>query len=485
MQHFRNYIAGEWRSGHHESKDENPSDLNDVVASFAQGDIGDVDIAVEAARHAQKLWARVPLERRCAILNDIGGALIARATELATLLSREEGKTLPEGVGEVQRAGALFQFYGSEALKLSGDAGASLREGIDVVLTREPIGVVAVISPWNFPIATASWKIAPALAFGNAVIWKPANLTPAIAWALTDIISKQPLPKGLFSLIMGAGSDIGNAISGHPGIDAVSFTGSLDVGRQVGAAAIANITRFQLELGSKNPLLVAKDADLDIAVRCAIAGGFSGTGQKCTASSRLIVHEAVHDAFVEKFITATSTFKLGHALDNESQMGPLASASQLAIVQNYIEIAKAEGCELAYGGEQIELATPGHYLTPTIMINGRSRMRTNQEEIFGPMVCVIKAGSYEEGLAIANDTEFGLSAAVISRSLATANHFRQHAQAGCVMVNLPTTGTDYHFPFMGRKKSSFGPGEQASAAKEFYTQTKTSYVFSGEPDEHG
>lgn len=482
MLHLSSYIGGEWRKSATDTTDINPSDLDDVVARVSLAGAGDVDVAVETARKAQRAWAKTGLEKRTAVLMKIGKALIDRAAELGKLLSREEGKTLPEGIGEVHRAGVTFQYYAAEVLRLAGDARPSVRDGIDVTVVREPIGVVAVISPWNFPIATATWKIAPALAFGNAVIWKPAIITPAIAAALAEIVSAQDVPAGLFSVVLGSGGAIGGHLAGHPGIDAISFTGSLGVGKQIAAAAGISLTRFQLELGSKNPLVVASDADLNIAVNAAVMGAFSGTGQKCTASSRIIVDAAIHDAFVEHFAAAARVYKVGHALAAGSQMGPLASGDQMETVQGYLELARQEGCEHVTGGERLDLATDGHYLSPAVFINGKSAMRTNQEEIFGPFACVIKVDSYEEGLAVANDTDFGLSASIITRSLARASHFRQHAEAGCVMVNLPTTGTDYHFPFSGRKQSSFGPGEQASAAREFYTQSKTSYMFAGKPE---
>ncbi len=482
MLHISSYIAGEWRKGVKETPDVNPSDLSAPVAAISHASVADVDVAVEAARKAQRIWARTGLEKRSAVLMKIGQELIDRSAELGELLSREEGKTLPEGVGEVQRAGVTFQYYAAEVLRLTGDARPSIRDGIDVTVVREPMGVVAVISPWNFPIATATWKIAPALAFGNAVIWKPAIMTPAIATALADIVARQDVPAGLFSVVLGSGGAIGDHLAGHAGIDALSFTGSLSVGKRIAAAAGASLTRFQLELGSKNPLLVAADADLDIAVNAAVAGAFSGTGQKCTASSRILVDAAIHDAFVSRFVDAARAYKVGNALTAGAQMGPLASDDQLSTVEGYIALAGQEGCEQVTGGERIELPTEGYYLSPVVFLNGKSGMRTNQEEIFGPFACVIKVDDYEEGLAVVNDSDFGLSASIITRSLACASHFRQNAEAGCVMVNLPTTGTDYHFPFSGRKQSSFGPGEQASAAREFYTQSKTSYTLAGKPE---
>jgi aldehyde dehydrogenase (NAD+) len=326
-------------------------------------------------------------------------------------------------------------------------------------------------------MATAVWKIAPALAFGNAVIFKPANLVPASAWALTEIISRQgALPAGTFNLIMGSGGAVGDAIINNPNIHAVSFTGSLPVGREVAKATAANLVKCQLEMGSKNALIVAADADLDVAVNAAFVGAYSGTGQKCTASSRLIVDASVHDEFVAKLIAKLETTTVGHALGEGVDLGPVASETQLSENLAWIEKGKSEGATLAFGGSRIEAPTEGFYMEPTLFINSTNDMSINREELFAPIACVIKADGYEDALSILNDTEFGLTAGIITQSLKTASDFKQHAVAGCVMVNLPTAGTDYHVPFGGRKNSSFGPREQGQYAREFYTTIKTSYV---------
>ncbi|HSH43175.1 MAG TPA: aldehyde dehydrogenase family protein [Arenicellales bacterium] len=474
-----NFINGQWSGGREAVTSINPSDLSDPVGRYAQADTSDVDAAIDAARPAQRAWAATGLEQRGAVLGRIGAELMDRSAELGELLSREEGKPRAEGVGEVYRAGQFFQYYAAEVLRQIGDKVDSVRPGIEIDVTREPVGTVAVISPWNFPVATASWKIAPALAFGNAVVWKPANETPAMAWALTEIISRQDIPNGLFNLVMGPGSSIGGHLAGHAGVDAVSFTGSLAVGRRVGAAAAAKLTRFQLEMGSKNALVVMDDADLDTAVQCAVAGAYSGTGQKCTASSRLLVHDAVHDAFVDKLRDAVLAMQVDHALKPGTQVGPVVSERQLAANLEYIALAREEGCEHVCGGERLERATEGYYMAPALFINTRNDMRVNREEMFAPIACVIRVSSYEEALATANDTEYGLTSGIVTGSLARAGHFRRNAEAGCVMVNLPTAGTDYHVPFGGRKNSSFGPREQGRYAAEFYTTVKTAYISHG------
>ncbi len=479
---YNNYIAGEWIAGLATVRNLNPSDLSDTIGEYAQADQGQLETAVSAARQALPECLSLGLEARQAALEKIGRELMDRALELGTLLSREEGKPLAEGKGEVFRAGQFFSYYAAEVLRQIGENADSVRPGIEIDIRREPMGVVAVISPWNFPTATASWKIAPALAFGNAVIWKPANQTPASAWALAEIISRSGLPTGAFQLLMGSGSAMGNLLTGHTGVDAVTFTGSYDVGRQVAIAAAANLTKVQLELGSKNALLVMDDADIDLAVAAAVAGGYSGSGQKCTSSSRLLVHDGIHDAFVEKLAAQLTGMKVGHALEEGTQIGPIVSAGQLQSNLDWIKRAGEAGAELVTGGTRLDLAQQGYYMSPALLVSTHNDMDLNREEMFAPIAAVQRIHSYSEGLAITNATKYGLVAGIFTQSLARATHFRRHAETGCVTVNLPTAGTDYHVPFGGRKNSSSGPREQGRAAVEFYTQVKTAYIRSGDPD---
>ena len=476
-----NHIAGDWVAGPSEIENRNPSDLSDLVGVFAQASAGQLDDAIAAARDAQARWASTGLEHRQAVLMAIGTEMMARADELGRLLSREEGKPLAEGRGEVYRAGQFFTYYAHEVLRQLGETADSVRPGIEIDIRREPVGTVAVISPWNFPAATASWKIAPALAFGNAVIWKPANLTPASAVALTEIIVKQDIPPGLFNLVMGPGGAVGQRLVESPAIDAISFTGSVPVGRGIAAAAAPNFTRIQAEMGSKNALVVMEDADLDLAVNVALGGAFGGTGQKCTASSRLVVHAAVHDAFVDKLVTGACAMKVGHALAEGTQMGPVVSEGQLNENLAYVDIGKAEGAELACGGARLEMDTEGWYMSPGVFVNTTNAMRINREEMFAPLTAVIRVDSYDEALHVVNDTEFGLVSGIVTRDLARATHFRRNARTGVVTVNLPTAGTDYHVPFGGRGQSSYGPREQGTHARDFYTTVKTAYIASGNP----
>ncbi len=477
-----NLIAGEWLAGENEIENRNPSDLSDLIGMFAQAGPDQLDTTLDRARLAQTEWSAYGLERKQAVLMSIGNELMARAEELGTLLSREEGKPFAEGKGEVYRAGQFFTYYAAECLRQIGENADSVRDGIEVDVRREPVGVVAVISPWNFPTATASWKIAPALCYGNAVIWKPANMTPASAVALTEIIEKQDIPKGLFSLVMGAGRSIGQRLVESPKVNAITFTGSVPVGKGIASAAIQNLTKVQMEMGSKNALAVLDDADLDLAATLALGGAFGGTGQKCTASSRLIVHENVHDAFVDKLVAGAEAMKVGHALEKGTQMGPVVSAEQLQENLSYVELGKSEGAELACGGKRLERPHEGFYMSPGVFLNTTNGMRINREEMFAPLTCVIKVGSYDEALATVNDTNFGLTSGIVTKSLARANHFRRNARTGVVTINLPTAGTDYHVPFGGRGDSSYGPREQGKAAAEFYTTVKTAYISAGSPD---
>ncbi len=476
-----NLIAGEWMAGDTAIENRNPSDLTDVIGLFAQASADQLSATLDRARIAQLEWAAYGLERKQAVLMSIGTELMSRAEELGRLLSREEGKPFAEGKGEVYRAGQFFTYYAAECLRQIGENADSVREGVEIDVRREPVGVVAVISPWNFPTATAAWKIAPALCYGNAVVWKPANLTPASAVALTEIIERQDIPKGLFSLVMGSGGAIGQRLVESPQVDAISFTGSVPVGKGIAAAAIQNLTKVQMEMGSKNALAVMDDADLDLAVSLALGGAFGGTGQKCTASSRLVVHAAIHDAFVEKLVAGAKALKVGHALEEGTQMGPVVSEQQLQENLAYVELGQSEGAELACGGQRLELQHDGYYMSPGVFVNTNNTMRINREEMFAPLTSVLKVDSYDEALAIVNDTNFGLTSGIVTQNLARATHFRRHARTGVVTVNLPTAGTDYHVPFGGRGDSSYGPREQGKAAAEFYTTVKTAYISAGTP----
>ncbi len=476
MEIKKNFINGVWLDAPHAKDNINPSDLSDVVGIYAQADATQVEEAVAAAKATAPAWAASTLQQRCNALDFIGTEILARQEELGRLLSREEGKTLPEGIGEVARAGQIFKFFAGEALRLSGEHVRSVRLGVEVDIIREPLGVVGLITPWNFPIAIPAWKIAPALAFGNAVVFKPAELVPGCAWALAEIISRSGLPAGVFNLVMGKGSVLGATLVNHPDIAAISFTGSIEVGKRIAVQCASRLAKVQLEMGGKNPLVVLDDADLNIAVNAAVNGAYFSTGQRCTASSRLIVTEGMHDRFVQAMLARLQQLKVDDALAPGTDLGPVVDESQLNKNFEYLEIGKKEGANLAYGGERLTRAKSGFYQAPALFTETRNDMRIAREEIFGPVANVIRVKDYEEALVVANDTPFGLSAGICTNSLKHATHFRNNAQAGMVMVNLPTAGVDYHVPFGGRKGSSYGPREQGRYAVEFYTTVKTCYV---------
>jgi aldehyde dehydrogenase (NAD+) len=472
----RNLIGGQWVEGATATDNINPSNTNDVVGRYAAASRADADAAIKAAKSASAEWARSPIQKRHDILKAASDEILARKDELGRLLAREEGKTLVEGIGEVTRAGQIFAFFAGETLRIAGEVLDSVRPGISVTVTREPVGVVGVITPWNFPIAIPAWKIAPALAYGNTVVFKPADLVPGSAWALVDILHRAGVPAGVLNLVMGRGSVVGQAILESADVDAVTFTGSVATGKRVAAACTERMRKFQLEMGGKNPLVVLDDADLKTAVDCAVNGAYFSTGQRCTASSRFVVTDGIHDKFVGALTERMQALVVDDALKDGTQIGPVVSEDQLEQDLKYLNIGKDEGAKLHWGGERLNRENPGYYLQPALFTETTGKMRINREEIFGPVASVIRVKNYDEALATANDTSFGLSSGICTTSLKYASHFRRNAEAGMVMVNLPTAGVDYHVPFGGRKGSSLGPREQGRYAAEFYTTVKTSYV---------
>lgn len=469
-----NLIGGEWVAGDTAFDSLNPSDVRDCVGSFAQADAAQVRQAIAAARRAQPAWAATPIQVRSDFLQKVGIELATRKDEIGELVSREAGKTRADGIGEVMRASHVFHFFAGETLRCGGENLPSTRPNIGVQTSREPVGVVGLITPWNFPIAIAAWKIAPALAFGNTVVLKPSEDTPGVAAELFRIMERCGLPAGVANLVNGPGQITGAALI--DGIDALSFTGSVPTGRKLARAAVENMVRVQLELGGKNPLVVLDDADLPAAVECALNGAFFSAGQRCTASSRLIVTDGVHDRFVEALQARMRAMKIGNALMQGTDIGPVINQRQLDMVQRYIEIGKGEGAELVEGGQLLERETPGFYMQPALFTGTRNDMRINREEIFGPFATVIRVKDYDEALHTANDTEFGLSAGICTSSHKYATHFRLNIKSGLAMINLPTAGLDYHVPLGGAKSSSYGPSEQGSYAADFYTRMKTAYV---------
>jgi acyl-CoA reductase-like NAD-dependent aldehyde dehydrogenase len=471
-----NYINGAWAEAGEPAPNINPSNLSDVVGEYARANEAQVRAAIAAARAAFPAWSRGAVQARADLLDKIGNEILARKEELGILLSREEGKTKPEGIGEATRAGYLFKFFGAEVVRQAGEVLPSVRPGIKVEITREPVGVVGIITPWNFPIAIPAWKIAPALAYGNCVVFKPADLVPGCAWALAEIIARAGLPAGVFNLVMGRGSVVGELLSNSSDVDAISFTGSAAVGRRVAQNCAARLAKVQLEMGGKNPQVVLDDADLDTAVNVSIQSAFFSTGQRCTAASRLIVTQGIHDRFIKALVEKMKTLKVDDALKDGTDIGPVVDSAQLEQDLRYIDLGRKEGARLAAGGERLKRAAEGYYLEPALFVESTPQMTINRDEIFGPVASVIRVKDYDEALAVANDTPYGLSSGIATTSLKYAEHFKRNSAAGMVMVNLPTAGVDYHVPFGGRKASSYGPREQGRYAVEFYTSVKTSYV---------
>ncbi len=470
------FIDGAWVTTSHATPNINPSDTSDVIDSYAEGGVAEAEQAIAVAANAFVEWSHSPIQLRHDVLKFIGDELMQRKEELGELLAREEGKILAEAVGEAERAARIFDFFAGEALRLSGETLPSTRPGVGVELTREPVGPVGIITPWNFPIAIPTWKVAPALCYGNSVVLKPAELVPGCAWALAEIISRSGLPDGVFNLVMGPGRVVGATMLEAPAIRALSFTGSTGTGRVVAESCLRHNRKMQLEMGGKNPLVILGDADIDVATDAALNGAFFSTGQRCTASSRLIVEDSIHNRFVEVLTEKVRSLKVGPALDPSSQMGPVVDQTQLDQDMSYIEGARRDGANLRAGGGLKRLETPGFFLEPTLFTDTVPEMRINREEVFGPVATTLRARNYEHALELANGTEFGLTAGICTTSLKHATHFKRNAQAGMVMVNLPTAGVDYHVPFGGTKASSFGPREQGSYASEFFTSVKTTYT---------
>ena len=470
-----NLIAGEWVEGEGVTDNINPSNTDDVVGRYARASKADTDRAIAAAKAAAPAWARFNIHARYEILKKASDEILARKEELGRLLAREEGKTVAEGTMEAARAGQIFAFFAGEAVRVSGELLNGVRPNTEVLIEREPVGVVGLITPWNFPIAIPAWKIAPALAYGNTVVFKPADLVPGCGWALADILTRAGLPKGVFNLVMGKGSVVGQAILDSPDVNAISFTGSIETGKRVAKASAEHMRRFQLEMGGKSPLVVLDDADLKTAVECAANGAFFSTGQRCTASSRLVVTEGIHDKFVGGLIERIKSLNVDDALKEGTHIGPVVDKKQFEQDQMYIDIGRKEGATLAWGGERLNRATPGYYMQPALFTETKNDMRINREEIFGPVASVIRVKNYDEALSVANDTPFGLSSGICTTSLKYATDFRKNSAAGMVTINLPTAGVDYHAPFGGRKGSSYGPREQGRYAVEFYTSVKTTY----------
>lgn len=472
----RSYIGGHWTDGHAVVPDENPANPDITVAQAHFAGPAEVVDAVMAAVEAFASWRALPGPDRGEILRRAADLLEARVATVGRDLAREEGKTLPEAVGETRRAVAILRYYAGQTLEPDGETYPSHTASTLLYARREPIGVVACITPFNFPIAIPAWKIAPALAYGNTFVWKPAEPVPVTAVHLTNALIDAGLPPGVLNLVLGTGNDVGASLIKSDQIDAISFTGSSDVGKQIQRTAIDHGTKVQLELGGKNPAIVLADADLRQAAEQVARGAFLFAGQKCTATSRVIVEASVLDEFSEYLRTLATSWKLGDPLDPETRVGPVVSSPQLRKVMGYLQLAREEGGTVLAGGERVAELGPGYYIRPTVITGLRAESRVAREEIFGPVTVILPAESYEEAIALANDTPFGLSASLFTEHLEKALRFAAEIRAGVVKINQESAGLEFQVPFGGMKGSSSGSREQGKVARDFFTQWKTVYI---------
>jgi len=477
---YRNYIAGRWV----ESKTKktfpnvNPANTNETVGLFQASGPDDIQEAGDAAAKAQPAWAALPAPLRGEFLYKAAEIMESRLQKLSEEMTREEGKTLPEAKGEVKRAINILRYFGGEGPRQFCYQIPSERENVFCYTLRKPLGVVALITPWNFPSAIPAWKMAPALVAGNTVVIKPASLAPLSAYRIVEALHEAGIPAGALNYVTGSGGLAGNALVEHPAIRAVSFTGSCDVGNALYEKVTKRRLRLQLEMGGKNPTIVLEDADLDYAAAVLVNGAFFSTGQKCTACSRAIIEKSIYEPLVEKLTAKTKKLKVGNGLEPGIEIGPAVDANQLETDLKYIEIAKQEGAQLLCGGNRLTggIYDLGYFVEPTIFAGVRAEMRSAQEEVFGPVLALMVANDFEDAMRLANSARFGLSASIVSRDLTRVHQFINGIEAGLITVNLPTAGVEYQLPFGGTKESSFGMREQGPAALDFYTETRTVYL---------
>jgi aldehyde dehydrogenase (NAD+) len=472
-----NLIGGAWRpaaSGEY-FEDRNPAKTDEVVALFPKSGAEDVRAAVDAAAAAFEGWSRELAVRRGSYLLKAGAIIRSRLEDITRDFVREEGKPIKEARGEVLRAAEILEYFAGEAVRVAGETLPSSRPGVFLYTLRRPLGVVGIITPWNFPIAIPTWKLAPALACGNTAVLKPASQAPLSLWHLVNALHEAGLPAGVVNFVTGPGSTVGSALIEHPAVKAISFTGSTEIGTRVYQTGSQRTARVQCEMGGKNPLIVLADADLDVAVRLTLEGAFSGTGQKCTATSRVIVEQPLYDAFVARLVDATKKLSVGDPLDEQTFVGPAVDESQMNKVLEYVAVGQREGAELLCGGARLSAGglEHGYFIAPAVFGRVAPDMRIAQEEIFGPVVGVIPARDFDDAVALANRTQFGLSAGIVTGSLQKAHAFTDRIEAGLVMVNLPTVGVEYQAPFGGIKASGTAFKEQGKVAVEFYTDVRT------------
>jgi acyl-CoA reductase-like NAD-dependent aldehyde dehydrogenase len=468
------YIGGEWSRGATTVTDTSPADPSEVVAVVSLADAATAAAAVDAADSATENWSATATGARGEVLRKAADLLDERSEQIGRDLTREEGKTLAESIRETQLSAKIMRYFAGQALDPHGETYPSRQAGVLLFTRNEPVGVVSVITPWNFPISIPAWKIAPAIVFGNAVVWKPAEIVPLTAVHLLTALRDAGLPEGVLNLVLGKGSEVGGVLTTHAAVRAVTFTGSNQVGRLIQSRAIEAGKKVQLELGGKNPAVVLADAAVDQAAGHIATAAFGGTGQKCTATSRVIVHRSAADELVERLISRAKEWQVGDPLDPDTMVGPLASAEQEATVTEHLEGAIRQGARPVVGGGHVGRELPeGYYVSPTVLVDVGPDHAILREEVFGPVITVQPVDSFEEAVAFANDTPYGLTASVFTSNLDAALHFTEQSRAGVVKVNQPTSANEYHVPFGGSKASGSGERELGKAARHFYTQSKT------------
>ncbi len=476
-----NYINGEWKESTSGKLIDsiNPA-TREVVGSVQSSTVEELNEAITSANSAKKIWERTGQFQRGQILYKVAEQLEKNLHDIAKTLTEEMGKTLPEAIGETQRGIAILKYYGAEGSRKEGDLIPASDNKALMFTKKVPLGVVGVITPWNFPVAIPIWKIAPALVYGNTIVFKPATEAAVTAAKVIQCFADAGLPAGVLNFITGSGSTIGNELINSSKINGITFTGSSNTGKMVAEAAAKNLVKVQLEMGGKNPVIVLKDADIQSSVEAVLSGAFKSTGQKCTATSRVFVEEEIYEDFKNHLLSETAKITVGSGIEQNTWMGPCASENQYSTVLDYIEIGKKEGAELIFGGKSLQSETlPGYYVEPTIFDNVTSNMRIAQEEIFGPVIVLIKVKSSTEAIQLANDVEYGLSASIFTKDIGAAMDFIEDIEAGLVRINAESAGVEFQAPFGGMKSSSTGSREQGEAAKEFYTSSKTVFIKRG------
>ncbi len=474
---FRNYINGEWVSGD-TFENRNPANTDEVVGLHVKGTAADVAAAADAAAAAQSGWANMAGPARGNLLYKVADILDRKFDQLGAEMTREEGKTLPEAKGEVRRAINIFRYFAGEGSRMPGMLVPSERDRVHMFALRKPVGVTGLVTPWNFPIAIPAWKLAPALICGNTVVLKPASASPLSAWRIVEACHEAGIPKGVVNFISGSGGTLGSALVNAKPLKAISFTGSCDVGNWLHAEASKRRLRIQLEMGGKNPTIVLADCDFNSAVENTVNASFFSTGQKCTATSRVIVEDSIYDRFVAALVERTKKLKVGNGMEAGVDIGPAVDQGQLETDLRYIEIGRKECGEPLCGGNRITGGAydKGFFIEPTVFSEVTESMTLAQEEVFGPVLAVMRAKDFEDAMRIANNIPFGLSASVQTTNLSRVFEFIYRMEAGLLTVNLPSAGVEYQLPFGGTKDSSFGPKEQGPAAMDFYSDYKTVYL---------